>query len=276
MARARNIKPGFFTHEQMAENDPLGRLLFLGLTTIADYKGELEWRPKRIKIQLLPYDECDIGKLAINLDKSGFVRFYSDGDKIYLKIVNFDKHQNPHKNEREAGSEIPNYSDEMRQAIDIKALTIIRDLSGSDQDKDGTAPADSLIPYPSSLIPHPDSREDDSQASVQPKVRRKTRLPSDFALTAERIDAAENYWASKNRSDLSAIEEFEKFVAHHRSHGETYLDWDATWKTWYCNAPKFNKPPLTAIQGGAPRVAGQARDFKQIDYTEGVSDDGRF
>ncbi len=153
MARARNIKPGFFTHEQMAENDPLGRLLFLGLTTIADFKGDLEWRPKRIKIQLLPYDECNTELLAINLDKSGFVRFYSDGEKIYLHVVNFEKHQNPHKNEREAGSEIPAYTEEMRQAIDLNTLAIKTEEIAINLDKDGTAPADSLIPHPDSLIP---------------------------------------------------------------------------------------------------------------------------
>lgn len=188
MARARNIKPGFFTHEQMAENDPLGRLLFIGLTTIADYKGELEWRPKRIKIQILPYDECDIQSLAINLDKSGFVRFYSDGEKIFLKIVNFDKHQNPHKNEREAGSEIPAYTEDMRQVIDIKTLTINPDLSGADQEQDGTAPADSLIPHPDSLIlipdpsdsaePHSDSTpEDDEPVLIRMPLNDKTEFP---------------------------------------------------------------------------------------------------
>lgn len=158
MARSRNIKPGFFTHEQMAENEPLGRLLFLGLTTIADYRGNLEWRPKRIKVQLLPYDDASLDSLAINLDRSGFVRFYSDGSKIYLNIVNFAKHQNPHKNERTAGTTIPEFTEEMRQLIDLEALAIIRDYSRSNRVKDGTAPADSLnlIPDSLNLIPsHP-------------------------------------------------------------------------------------------------------------------------
>lgn len=168
MARARNIKPGFFTHEQMAENDPLGRLLFIGLTTIADYKGELEWRPKRIKIQVLPYDECNLDSLAINLDKSGFVRFYSDGDKIFLKIVNFEKHQNPHKNEREAGSEIPSFTEEMRQRVDLKTLAIKSEKIAINPERDGTAPALSLIPHPDSLNPQTESSNCAGTAAALP------------------------------------------------------------------------------------------------------------
>ena len=36
MARARNIKPGFFTNDVLADCDPLARLLFAGLWTVAD------------------------------------------------------------------------------------------------------------------------------------------------------------------------------------------------------------------------------------------------
>tara|TARA_R110000744_G_scaffold240701_3_gene358104 strand:+ start:1880 stop:2689 length:810 start_codon:yes stop_codon:yes gene_type:complete len=157
MARARNIKPALFTNDSLADNSPLGRLLFIGLWTIADFKGDIEWRPKRVKAQVLPYDDCDIEKLAINLDHSGFIRFYSDGIKNYLRVVNFSLHQNPHKNERDKGSEIPAYSDSMRQAVDLKGLTINLDQSGSKWKDSASDPALSLIPYPDSLILNPDT-----------------------------------------------------------------------------------------------------------------------
>jgi len=156
MARARNIKPGFFLNDDLAEkNCALGRLLFIGLWTLADYKGELEWRAGRIKAQLLPYDESDIKQLAINLDKSGFIRFYSDGDRVFINIPNFEKHQNPHKNERAQGSDIPAFSEMLRQVIDLTTLQINRDLSGVLPKQDGTAPADSLLLDPDSLLLDP-------------------------------------------------------------------------------------------------------------------------
>jgi len=275
MARARNIKPGFFTHEQMAENSPLGRLLFIGLTTIADYKGELEWRPKRIKIQLLPYDECSIEELAINLDHSGFIRFYSDGDKIYLKIVNFEKHQNPHKNERDGGSEVPAFSEELRQLVDLQTLAIKSEKIAINPEQDGTAPALSLIPYPSSLIPHPDCSTRDSSPIASKPAKAKTRLPVDFELTDGRRAAALEYWKTKNRPDLHPAAEFEKFLANHQSRGTRMADWNAAWKTWYCNAVSFVPPPRTP-PGNPPRQTGQARDFSQIDYSQGVDRNGSF
>lgn len=157
MARARNIKPALFSNDDLAENDPLGRLLFIGLWTIADYKGELEWRPKRIKAQLLPYDNCDIKELAINLDKSGFIRFYSSQGNTYLKILNFEKHQNPHKNERDKGSIIPDYSHDLEETLESIGLEPESRKITINRDKDGSDPADSLIPYPDSLILIPDS-----------------------------------------------------------------------------------------------------------------------
>jgi len=169
MARARNIKPAFFDNDELADIDPLGRLLFIGLWTLADFKGDLEWRSKRIKKQLLAYDDCNISELAINLDKSGFIRFYSDGNKIYLNVSNFTKHQNPHKNERLKGSEIPAITNEMRQAIDLDTLAINRDLSGLERNDSNSNRADSLILIPDSPILKPEPLNKDPM-SCKPDV----------------------------------------------------------------------------------------------------------
>lgn len=176
MARARNIKPSFFTNEQVSDNCPLGRLLFIGLWTMADYKGDLEWKEKTLKIQILPWDECSVKALAINLDKSGLVRFYSDGNKIYLNIPNFEKHQNPHKNERDKGSDIPHYSEAMRQAIDLQGLTINRDLSGLKPESSHSDRADSLLLIPDSPIMNPDCVMPESQQVAPPATPKKTEL----------------------------------------------------------------------------------------------------
>jgi hypothetical protein len=158
MPRARNIKYSFFENDELADLEPLARLLFIGMWTIADYKGDFEWRERKIKKQLLPYDDCNISELAINLDKSGFVRFFSDGNKIYCRVVNFAKHQHLHKNEREKGSDIPEYSQKMRQAIDFKGLLINPDKSGLNQDYSQSDPA--VILNPKSLIPKSDLVDD--------------------------------------------------------------------------------------------------------------------
>lgn len=154
MPRSRNIKPSFFMNDELGDLEPLARLLFIGLWTIADHKGQLEYRPARIKAQVLPYDNCDINQLMINLDKSRLITFYSDSANTYVKIDNFTKHQNPHPNERKVKSGIPDYTDKMRQLVDIKGLAINKLAVSDEQVSDN---ADSCFPLTDSCSPDPDS-----------------------------------------------------------------------------------------------------------------------
>lgn len=105
MARARNIKPGFFANEMLAECDPLARLLFAGLWCLADREGRLEDRPKRIRAEVLPYDACDPEELLSQLEKHGFILRYAHEEQRFIQVLNFGKHQNPHI--KEAKSTIP-------------------------------------------------------------------------------------------------------------------------------------------------------------------------
>lgn len=102
MARARGIKPGFFTNEDLAEIDPLGRLLFAGLWCVADRAGRLEDRPKRLKIEILPYDDCDVDALLQALHDRGFIQRYTVDEHRLIQVVSFAKHQSPHHQERES------------------------------------------------------------------------------------------------------------------------------------------------------------------------------
>lgn len=105
MARLRTLKPGFFTNELLAEVEPLGRLLFQGLWCLADRAGRLEDRPRKIKAEVLPYDECDVDATLDRLAERGFITRYVAGGVPYIQVTNFTKHQTPHI--REAASTIP-------------------------------------------------------------------------------------------------------------------------------------------------------------------------
>lgn len=105
MARARNIKPGFFANDDLADISPLGRLLFIGLWTLADREGRLEDRPRRIKAEVLPYDDCNPDDLLQSLHDHGFIHRYEVGGIKCLQVVNFTKHQDPHYKEK--ASELP-------------------------------------------------------------------------------------------------------------------------------------------------------------------------
>lgn len=103
--RSRNIKPGFFKNEILAECSPLSRILFTGLWCMADRKGRLEYRPKRIKAEILPYDNSNIDKLLSELLERGFINIYSINNEKYIEIIKFVLHQNP--NIKECESTIP-------------------------------------------------------------------------------------------------------------------------------------------------------------------------
>lgn len=124
MARARNIKPSFFLNEELADLPYEARLLFIGLWTLADRKGRLEDKPKKIKIQLFPYNDVNCDELLQRLHNEKFIiRYKSDasigldsGEESYIQIVNFAKHQNPHQKEKD--SVIPEFSESLVQAPD--------------------------------------------------------------------------------------------------------------------------------------------------------------
>lgn len=100
MARARNLKPGFFTNEDLAECTPWARLCFAGLWTLADREGRLEDRPKRIKGQLFPFDTVDVVPLLAELAAHHFIqRYEAPGGLELIQINAFLKHQNPHHRE---------------------------------------------------------------------------------------------------------------------------------------------------------------------------------
>lgn len=105
MARSRNIKPGFFSNDSLAELPALTRLLFIGLWTICDRDGRLEDRPRKIKAEALPYDECNVDAALQALHNSGFILRYTSGGLRCIQVVNWAKHQNPHM--KEAESTIP-------------------------------------------------------------------------------------------------------------------------------------------------------------------------
>lgn len=156
MARARILKPAFFTNEILAEVDPLGRLLFQGLWCLADREGRLEDRPKRLKAEILPYDDADVDALLQALHDRGFILRYAFAEQRFIQVVRFSRHQNPHC--KEAGSSIPAPSEHQASTVQAQCT------HGADTGNSGTSRA--LSPFPISLTPLPISKTRRSSASA--------------------------------------------------------------------------------------------------------------
>ena len=123
MARTRYIKPGFFKNEQLCSLEPLTRLLFAGLWTIADRDGRLEDRPLRIKVECLPYDDADVDDLLSRLSNGydPFILRYEIEGRRYIQIVKWPENQSPHHTEKD--SVIPCVPDSYETPLDNGYLT---------------------------------------------------------------------------------------------------------------------------------------------------------
>jgi hypothetical protein len=93
MARIRTIKPDFWTDEKLAECSRDARLLFIGTWNFADDEGRMEFSVKRLKMQIFPGDDIDVTPLVDELAKHKLVILYRIGERDYLSIPNFKKHQ---------------------------------------------------------------------------------------------------------------------------------------------------------------------------------------
>lgn len=181
MGRARNIKPGFFKNEDLAECSFAARLCFAGLWTLADREGRLEDRPKRVKAELFAFDTVDVEPLLAELADHGFILRYEVEGHRYIQVIKFAAHQSPHYSEK---------------ASVIKASPL-REMHGS-------IPADSWIHpraevaskggrnplNPSSLNPSSLNPEEDGPTGHSSASRTKPTVPCPYTAIVERYHDA--------------------------------------------------------------------------------------
>ena len=214
MARSRNIKPGFFTNDAMADLPALTRLLFIGIWTLADRCGRLEDRPRKIKAECMPYDDMDADKAVEDLVKAGFLVRYEAGEIRCIQVQNWDKHQSPHMKEQPSSLPAP-YKHGASTA------------QASDKPDESTEVA-GLIPDSGFLIPEKNTHTTLAREFVLPK-----------AWGQATIDAYPHWTHDVVRSIAGT------FCDHHWSAGTTSADWQAAWRKW-CSDPltqKAHPPP---------------------------------
>lgn len=184
MARARNIKPAIMANEDLAELQPMERLLFIYLWMLADREGRLEDRPKRIKAEAFPYDDADVDEMLDNLQGAGFIARYSVDGKRLIQVHNFTKHQRPHNNE--TASEIPPMEQGLRtdKEPEIEHVQSASNHGKQDfQPREEALRSDLLIPDP--LIP--EEEHVDAHASTHAEQDRVDPVQPAQLLDFDRI-----------------------------------------------------------------------------------------
>lgn len=113
MARIRTVKPSYFKHADLydAETEsgfPL-RVAYAGLWTCCDREGRFKWRPRELKLDILPYDICPFESVLDALEKYGFIKKFSRDGEEFGFVPTFLEHQAI--NQRESASTIPDPND---------------------------------------------------------------------------------------------------------------------------------------------------------------------
>jgi hypothetical protein len=219
--RARNLKPGFFKNPELLELPPEARLLFAGLWCVADKAGRLEDRPRKIKIELFPADTFEVEPLLEALEGKRLIHRYTVDGVGYIQVVNFGKHQNPHKTEAESRIPPPPGSGESTEQLPLD---------------NGSRPADSLIP--DSLIP--------SSLRSERARRPSRKCPDDFVIPDE-AKAAMRLECPTVNLEL----ETRKFRDH--TYGTARSDWLGTWRNWIRKAPEMS-PRANQAPTASPNV----------------------
>ena len=133
--RIRTIKPEFFTHEELWETEretglPI-RIAFAGLWCCADREGRFKWEPRRLGVQILPYDNLDFSRVLHALTTRGFVVKYRVNDACFGCIPSFSKHQIV--NNREALSVFPSIEQGQVETVEKEQVRHVEHASPTRQ-----------------------------------------------------------------------------------------------------------------------------------------------
>lgn len=146
MPRIRSLKPGFFTSDEVAVLTIRARYTWMGLWCHVDDAGRCRDRAALIRAAVYPLDdvtEVEVERDLAELSRHGRIRRYTVGDKQYLEVTNFGKHQkpsHPRPSDLPAPPEGAGEGDQM-PLVELPDVGVRPDSSGPPE-ASGNAPAD--------------------------------------------------------------------------------------------------------------------------------------
>jgi hypothetical protein len=218
---------------------------------MADRRGRLEDRPRRIKVECLPFDDCDVDAMLWDLQEAGFIERYEAENIEIIQISAFEKHQRITGKEAMAESEFPEYYQGSNREAPEKQPGSQERKGKERKGKD----------RPIGLVqPTPKFTEDQVQAIYQAYPKHEAKQD---ALKAIRTALA------KVSPDalIEAVHAYAAAVTEWSAEDREYIPLPASWirkgkweddrKNWIRGSPT-NKPP--AVSG----IAAQSKPRKWI------------
>ena len=89
----RMLDTGIWANERFADLPPMGRLLLIGMISLADDQGRMKANPAFLRSQVFPYDDLstdDVTSWLAMLEDNETIIVYSDNGKAYLQLLNPD------------------------------------------------------------------------------------------------------------------------------------------------------------------------------------------
>lgn len=112
MPRIRTIKPGFFRHEGLQELELKHKgkypmFVFAGLWGHCDKLGRFQWRPRLLKLDILPFLPFDMADTLSILEQHGYLKRYTVAGEVYGFVPTFTEHQRINGKEAQGDPEFP-------------------------------------------------------------------------------------------------------------------------------------------------------------------------
>jgi len=220
MARIRSVKPDFFRHEglqdlEIANPGSYSMMVFAGLWGHCDSKGRFEWRPRQLKLDILPFLPFDMAATLDILERAGMVKRYSVDGKEYGEVPTFAKHQRLSGKEVTDGEKHPEPTKEttVKQRGSSSEIQESQEGKGREGEEEGSGVGGLPPPKP---------------------PKRATALADDFQPN----DTGISYAAERK---LCFNDELIAFRNWHSAKGTTFKDWQAAWRTWCDKAVEFGR-----------------------------------
>lgn len=203
MARIRSIKPEFWVDDQMVDLSSWARLLFIALWNFVDDDGLIEFKPKRIKMQVFPADDVDVTAELDSLISMGRLTVLDSDQGPVLWVTNWSRHQVVNRRTPTKFTGLPAPFSVSDAGVDSES-SVLKGREGKGKEgkgREGTIPTN-------------------LQISNEQREWARTTVPS-VNLDLEH-DAFYTYWSAG------------------AGRGKVKKSWDLTWKTWMRTAHKDN------------------------------------
>lgn len=239
--RIRSVKPQLFQHEGLndleAANPGLHVILtFIGLFTQADGEGLFEWKPRTLKLHILPFVEYDQAAALQKLCDAGHILYYKFEGKEYGKIINFTKHQRIVGKEFSAASKFPK-------------------------------------PPVADGAPRPQRPEPQPVATPQPDTTEAAQIPPLQLIADHMADTlADLHDLTVVQVIDKAATEAQKFVDFYKNGktkaGEAITDWEKLADIWITRVPKGKATAQKAKRPQQAKAAPQTTEKTKIKWRE--------